>query len=319
MRRWQVERVGFGLFRAEWLAIGMITAVAWSGPAPTMAQTLPAEPPPASQPAATQPIASQPATQPPVATQPAQTHPAQSQPATTQAAQNPAIDKRVVNGAIADPRTYLAKVVDLLETPWPKNRAVTIVCHGHSVPAGYFKTPDVQTFNAYPHLFHRLLKDKNPYAVVNVIVTAIGGEQSEQGAARFERDVLSLRPDVVTIDYALNDRAIGLDRAWVAWSAMIEKAQAAGVKVILMTPTPDTRAKLDSPDDPLLQHAEQIRQLARKYHVGLVDSLIAFRRRVEAGAKLENLMSQPNHPNKNGHETVAKELIMWFPASGTRG
>jgi hypothetical protein len=100
---------------------------------------------------------------------------------------------------------------------------------------------------------------------------------------------------------------------------MIEKAKAAGVKVILMTPTPDTRAMLDSPEDPLCQQAEQVRQLARQYGVGLADSLAAFRRRVEAGAKLEKLLSQPNHPNKNGHETVAKELILWFPSSAARG
>jgi acyl-CoA thioesterase I len=150
-------------------------------------------------------------------------------------------------------------------------------------------------------------------------VTAIGGENAEAGAARFDRDVLSLRPDVVTIDYSLNDRAIGLERARVAWSSMIQKAQAAGVKVILMTPTPDTRAKQDAADDPLQQHAEQVRQLARQYHVGLADSMLAFRRRVETGAKLENLMSHVNHPNRSGHDTVAKELFLWFPSSAARG
>jgi len=28
-----------------------------------------------------------------------------------------------------------------LQKEWPKNRAMNIVFHGHSVPAGYFKTP----------------------------------------------------------------------------------------------------------------------------------------------------------------------------------
>jgi hypothetical protein len=57
------------------------------------------------------------------------------------------------------------------------------------------------------------LAERFPHAVINVIVTAIGGENSESGAERFDRDVLSHRPDLVTIDYALNDRAIGLLRA----------------------------------------------------------------------------------------------------------
>ena len=94
------------------------------------------------------------------------------------------------------------------------------------MPAGYAKTPAVDTFNAYPHLVHRALKERYPSAVINVIVTAIGGEASGGGAARFERDVLSHKPDLVLIDYALNDRGLGLDRAKAAWKAMIEKAQA---------------------------------------------------------------------------------------------
>jgi hypothetical protein len=44
----------------------------------------------------------------------------------------------------ADPRTYLAALINLLQIPWPKNRTINIDCHGHSVPAGYFKTPLVK-------------------------------------------------------------------------------------------------------------------------------------------------------------------------------
>jgi acyl-CoA thioesterase I len=212
-----------------------------------------------------------------------------------------------------DKATYLHETVALLKTQWPANCTVNIVCHGHSVPAGYFVTPVVDTFNAYPHLLHKGLKDAFPYAVANVIVTAIGGEQSESGAERFDRDVLSLRPDVVTIDYALNDRGIGLERAKKAWSTMIAKAQKAGVKVILLTPTGDLSSKLDDPNDPLNQHAAQIRALAAKYHVGLVDSLALFKRYVKNGGKLSDIMSQVNHPNRKGHDLVAASLLSWFP------
>jgi lysophospholipase L1-like esterase len=116
-----------------------------------------------------------------------------------------------------------------------RNRTITIVCHGHSVPAGYFKTPVVDTFNAYPHLLHLALKKRFPHAVINVIVTAIGGENSEQGSARFEKDVLCHKPDLITIDYALNDRRIGLEKARQAWTSMIEQAKAKNVKVLLLT------------------------------------------------------------------------------------
>jgi acyl-CoA thioesterase I len=215
----------------------------------------------------------------------------------------------------ADPAAYLAPIVAELEREWPKNRAVTIVCHGHSVPAGYFKTPFVDTFNSYPHLLHRALKARFPHAVINVIVTAIGGENSVKGAARFGRDVLPLRPDVLLIDYALNDRGAGLAAARAAWTAMIDQAQAAGAKVILLTPTPDTRVKSDGPDDPLRQHAAQVRELAAAHRTGLVDSLARFDAEVARGTPLAELMSHVNHPNARGHALVAAAVAEWFPAT----
>jgi lysophospholipase L1-like esterase len=222
---------------------------------------------------------------------------------------------RIGTSLSARPETYLSGVVTELTRQWPANRTVHIVCHGHSVPAGYFRTPAVDTFNAYPYLLHRGLKDRFPYAVLNVTVTAIGGENSESGASRFERDVLSLRPDVVTIDYGLNDRGIGLSRARAAWQTMIDLSQVARVKVILLTPTPDTGAKLDDPADPLNQHAQQIRNLARANNVALVDSLACFENAVRNGQPLDGLMSQSNHPNRKGHDLVAAELLRWFPLS----
>ena len=217
--------------------------------------------------------------------------------------------------AIADARIYLASTVAELEKSWPTNHTINLVCHGHSVPAGYARTPEVRSFDAYPHLLHRGLSERFPHAVVNVVVTAIGGENSEQGVERFQRDVLTLRPEVVTIDYALNDRRIGLARAEKAWRAMIEAALKQNVKIILLTPTADLSAKLDDPKDPLNQHAEQIRRLAAEYQIGLVDSLAAFQKFVHNGGKLSELMAQVNHPNRQGHELVAAELLNWFPAT----
>ncbi|MBN1126464.1 MAG: hypothetical protein JXA82_15775 [Sedimentisphaerales bacterium] len=213
----------------------------------------------------------------------------------------------------AYPGDYLWEICEELKKPWPSNRTINIVCHGHSVPAGYFKTPEVDTFHAYPHLLHRGLKERFPYAVINVIVTAIGGEDSESGAKRFERDVLSVQPDVILIDYGLNDRRIGLAQAKVAWQKMISLSQAAGSKVILLTPTPDVSANLDDPNDSLNLHAEQIRQLAHENGIALVDSLVLFKEFIHSGKPLKTVMSQSNHPNQKGHEIVDTELLKWFP------
>ncbi|HPA46614.1 MAG TPA: SGNH/GDSL hydrolase family protein [bacterium] len=214
--------------------------------------------------------------------------------------------------AVADKTTYLSRIITALKKQWPENRTVNIVCHGHSVPSGYFKTPTVDTFNAYPHLLHRSIKEVYPYCVSNVIVTAIGGENSQSGAERFQTQVLCHRPDVLTIDYALNDRGLGLASARSAWVSMIEKTLAANVKLLLMTPTPDDSHIPDKADEPLNQHAQQIRDLAAEYGVGLIDSLAGFDAYQKANGNVTDLLSQVNHPNRKGHDIVAKELFSWF-------
>jgi len=219
--------------------------------------------------------------------------------------------------AKADHRTLLADLTGVLKTHWPENRCVNLVCHGHSVPAGYFATPLVDSLNAYPHLVYMGLKARFPYAVVNVIVTAIGGENSESGARRFKAEVLSHRPDVVTLDYGLNDRGLGLAKAGAAWRTMIEQALAAGSKVLLLTPTWDDQQQPGAGENesgPLADHARQIRSLAEEYGVGLADSFAAFQQYVTQGGVLADLLSWSNHPNRAGHELVAREILRWFPA-----
>jgi acyl-CoA thioesterase-1 len=213
---------------------------------------------------------------------------------------------------VADVAEFRRPLVELLQAQWPKNRTVNIVCHGHSVPAGYFRTPVVQTFDAYPHLLHLTIKKKYPHAVVNVVVTAIGGEDSEEGAKRFSRDVMNLHPDVVTIDYGLNDRRIGLEKARIAWEEMIASAKKGGAQVILLTPSWDLSSKAEKPDDPLFHHAVQIRELAKKHGVGLADSFESFSREKGSGRDVGALMSQSNHPNRAGHELILRRLLPWF-------
>jgi acyl-CoA thioesterase-1 len=207
---------------------------------------------------------------------------------------------------------YLKDLKNELQIEWPKNRTINIVFHGHSVPAGYFKTPEVNTMSAYPNLVLKKIKSIYPYAVVNIIVTAIGGENSIKGAERFESDVLSHKPDVLFIDYALNDRRVGLEKSNAAWSQMIKQAKDQNIKVILLTPSPDQRVAYSKPDNELKKHTKQIIQLANKHQVGLVDSYKAFEFLYSNKEELTKYMSQVNHPNERGHELIAKEIITWF-------
>ena len=216
------------------------------------------------------------------------------------------------NNWVVDPLNYLSDINTELKKEWPNNRTINLVFHGHSVPAGYFKTPIVNTFDSYPFQVLKILKEQYPFAVINVINTSIGGENSLSGEKRFESTVLIHQPDVLLIDYALNDRGIGLDQAANAWSKMIEKAIEKKVKVILLTPSPDQRVDMLKQNNELEKHALQIRALAKKYDVGLVDSYEEFRKKVIAGEPVSNYMSQVNHPNEKGNLLIATKIAAYF-------
>lgn len=218
-------------------------------------------------------------------------------------------EKTTLNNAFV--RHYLDSLKKELKVKWPRNRTINLVFHGHSVPTGYTTRGVIDRSNAYPYRTLKKVNDFYPYSVVNTITTSIGGEQAEQGAKRFKDEVLNYKPDVLFIDYALNDRSIGLERAKIAWEQMIEGALAFGAKVILLTPTPDLKEDIASKDALLAKHSAQIRALAKKYKVGLVDSYKLFKDLAEI-QPLKGYMSQNNHINQKGHQFVADAIFEYF-------
>ena len=219
----------------------------------------------------------------------------------------PAIESRpalVPHGIFDEPRRV-----------WPDHRTVNIVFHGHSVPSGYFATPLVKPLESYPHLTRVWLSKQFPTAVVNVITTSIGGEHAIRGAERFGSDVLTLQPDLVFVDYALNDRgqdALGVEAAWVS---MVRSAKSAGVPIVLLTPTGDLNADYGNPADKLHQRAELVRRVAAQHGVPLVDVFQAWQATLAAGVDEASLHSQGNHPSRAGHEMVTAAIVELLEAS----
>jgi len=210
---------------------------------------------------------------------------------------------------------YLDPVLSALRKQWPSNKAVNIVCHGHSVPAGYYMTPVVNSLGSYPHLLHRILAERFPFAVINVIVSAEGGENSVVGAKRFQTDALNHNPAVVTIDYGLNDRGFATEKARGAWKQMIEEALEKNAKVILLTPNWDTSYFEKNESWTALERMTgMIRELAEQYGVGLADTFKLYQEKVKEPGDLVSLLSSCNHPNAEGHKLIADELGKYFLA-----
>jgi hypothetical protein len=206
---------------------------------------------------------------------------------------------------------YFAPIISEMQKKWPNNRMVNLVFHGHSVPSGYLTKGVVDRINSYPFKTLKTLNHVFPHSVINVITTSIGGEQAEQGAARMETTVLNHLPDILYIDYGLNDRSIGLEKSKKAWEKMIKLALSQNIKVVLITPTPDLREDILNDNSPLALHAQQIIDLAKKYQVEIVDAYQTFKNLAQEH-NLSLYMAQNNHINEIGHQIVANLIIEKF-------
>jgi arylsulfatase A-like enzyme/lysophospholipase L1-like esterase len=207
---------------------------------------------------------------------------------------------------------YLSTIIQELKKTWPQNKLINLVFHGHSVVAGYTVTPNINTFESYPMLVLKGLTEKFKTVPINSIRVAIGGDNAEQGEKRFDSTVLVHQPDVLFIDYGLNDRAIGIDRAKIAWESMIKKSLAKNIKIILLTPTPDLNEDILS-DKALLEiHSAMIMALGKQFKIPVVDSYHTFKKMAASGVDLKLFMAQNNHPNYKGHQVVANLINQHF-------
>lgn len=168
-----------------------------------------------------------------------------------------------------------------------------------------------------------------------VFNAGVGGNDTGQARARFETDVLTYNPDVVIIQFGLNDSCIdvwdGKDQPRVTQEAyaanlryFVETLQARGCAVILMTANPMRwteplrelygKAPFDV-NDPWgfnltnREYAKSVRALAQERNVPLVD---VYQRFFDygntAGQAAEDLLLDGMHPTNQGHSLIAQWL-----------
>lgn len=173
---------------------------------------------------------------------------------------------------------------------------------------------------------------------VKVINSGIGGNRTDQAKARLKKDVLDHRPDVVVIQFGINDASVDVWKTPPATKSRISQDQyetnlrhliktlrEKNIQVILMTPNSmrwvERIKKLYGkppydPDDPdgfnviLKSYAETVRKIARDENVPLVDVYSAFENYAnQKGQSAHDLLLDGVHPNTAGQKMVADLLI----------
>lgn len=172
----------------------------------------------------------------------------------------------------------------------------------------------------------------------NTFINAgIPGNTTEMGRRRFEKDVLEKKPDLVIIQFGINDSTVDVYKKTPATKSrvskkryeenlkfFIEKLKEKGVKVILMTPnrlcwTPKLKELYGKPPyDPnnpdgfnvmLDQYVDIVRRVAKEENVPLVDVNAEYARLVKDGnMTVKSLLLDGMHPNTKGQKLVADLL-----------
>jgi acyl-CoA thioesterase I len=178
----------------------------------------------------------------------------------------------------------------------------------------------------YVWLIRNYLQVLYPEQKIEVLNAGISGHKSTDMLARFQRDVLDKKPDLVTISVGINDvwhgftrehpagygpRRVTLDDYRKNLEAMVQAAQKAGVDVILLTTTIFEDQPGSIRNLRVASYNDAVRELAAKYGLRVADQFRAFmdawQTNGSAGAKLT---SDQVHMAPAGDALMARTVLL---------
>ena len=171
----------------------------------------------------------------------------------------------------------------------------------------------------YYQLVLSALKDQGIEATP--VFAGIGGHKSNQMLARLEKDVLRHKPDWMTLSCGVNDvwhgpRGVDLESYKKNITEIVKHAQAAGVKVVLLTSTMIREDQSNDLNQKLLPYNEFIKELAKEKKCLLADLNADMQAALKTfppdAPKGKQLTSDGVHMNKAGNIMMARGVAKAF-------
>lgn len=152
----------------------------------------------------------------------------------------------------------------------------------------------------YAYLVYEWWKKSFPNAEFSFVNGGIGGTTSHYGGARAWKDVLCYRPDIVTVDFSVNDDA----------NEFFEETYEGTLRRLLMAPSAPAVVVLNNVFYDTGKNAQEYHnRIADHYgipHVSIKDTIFPD---VESGKIVRADITPDNlHPNDKGHRLVADEI-----------
>jgi lysophospholipase L1-like esterase len=142
----------------------------------------------------------------------------------------------------------------------------------------------------------------------------------KHGMDRFEKDVLSHRPDWVTLNFGLNDAyqdkgdgtasRIPLDSFIANLRHYITEIKKINGRIILLTPNPLSSKLEPFRHERLKLYRDAVIKLAKSEHVELINSWKVFGKYARKNPEgMEGLLPDGLHPMDTGHRLIADEIV----------
>jgi len=172
---------------------------------------------------------------------------------------------------------------------------------------------------SYRALTSQQLAAEYPAAKIRFIDAAVGGTGSQIGCCRIDRDVLEFDPDLVFLDFTLNDGFEILNQqALAAYETILRRLQASG-SLVLQVVMPYMQITRTTE---VMARSDAHKVLARHYGNPLSDVLTAVRERVKQGTADPDAMWPTNdktHPCDVGYGIYAEVAFATFRAAVADG
>jgi len=153
---------------------------------------------------------------------------------------------------------------------------------------------------------------------VTVIPAGIGGNTSTHMRGRLEKDVLSKKPTWMTLSAGVNDvmhRAVELEEYKTNITAILDRAQQAGVKVVILTATQIGLPVTGTANVKLAGYNDFLRETARARNLPLADvnaAMVAEQASLEKAGIKRTLTTDGVHMNVYGDIVMARAVLAAF-------
>jgi lysophospholipase L1-like esterase len=189
-------------------------------------------------------------------------------------------------------------------------KEVKIICYGDSITYGF---EDVKTapYHPYPQTLEELLIKKYKNANISVINEGHSGWRSDQAGNKATELVLNQKPDVVLLDFGINDAYSDFTEVYFK-KKMIELVKSVkkdGALVVILSPTPINTNKSNM----VKAYIPVLEAIAKEQKVLYFDLHNAIlKRTIKEKKKLSDILPDNIHFSNEYYPWLAEEIFKFL-------